>query len=179
MAVFIQCCFWTFETNFLWRAKTCVFRFHGESSQRRQLESMLPPDYLTNCSFVSVGETNVSRAACVVSYLQLLINVSMSIISAVSSLVTTEKLSMIFRTCLPRWDSRTPTYTDGLGASIFEMKSLCLHKRSKVQYWGTLQMTQAKKAAFAWNRGIYFSSWDGIEFHYCFSFSLRTYLFLF
>lgn len=63
---------------------------------------MLPPDYLTNCSFVSVGETNVSRAACVVSYLQLLINVSMSIISAVSSLVTTEKLSMIFRTCLPR-----------------------------------------------------------------------------
>ena len=58
----------------------------------------------------------------------------------------------------------------------FVKQRLCLPKQSGVQYWGTFRMTPAKRPASAWNREIYFSSWDKIKFHYCFSFwEKRTY----
>ena len=94
----------------------------------------------------------------------MLIQVVTSVTSALSSLLITEKLSIIFRACLACWDFPTHTSTACRGTSIFETKSLCPRKPSELPYWGGFQMTQDKRRVSAWGGESYFSSWDGIKF---------------
>ena len=62
----------------------------------KQLEPMQPLDDFTNCNFGSLREGGLCR----VPPSQLLIQNFTSVIPALTSLLTMEKLSIIFRACL-------------------------------------------------------------------------------